>query len=148
MMKVLTLNNEQIVRLLSMEECISIMEEAFKTLTKGESIQPLRTLMWRPDKKGLLGMMPGFEGENKMMGIKVVTVFPENHSMGMSSHQGVVLLFNHENGQLLAVINAEEITAIRTAAVSAVVSFIGIVIPLVPIVVFVLLLAGQSFLLL
>jgi len=118
-MKVLTINNEEILNLLSMGECIDLMEDTFKTLAKGNSIQPLRTVVWHPEKKGLLGMMPGYEGEKQVMGIKVISVFPGNQSLGLSSHQGAVMLFDKENGQPQAIINAEEITAIRTAAVSA-----------------------------
>jgi ornithine cyclodeaminase len=47
-------------------------------------------------------------------------VFPGNPAKGKDSHQGAVLLFSAETGELLAMMNASAITAIRTAAVSGV----------------------------
>jgi ornithine cyclodeaminase len=52
--------------------------------------------------------------------MKAICVFPENPSIGKDAHQGMVILFSHETGEPLALMNASQITAIRTAAVSAV----------------------------
>jgi len=52
--------------------------------------------------------------------MKAICVFPENPSLGKDAHQGMVILFSHETGEPLALMNASQITAIRTAAVSAV----------------------------
>ncbi len=94
------------------------MEEAFTALVHGQIIQPLRSLMWLPGKKGLLGMMPAYSANKKVMGIKVISAFSGNRESGLPSHQGVVLLFESIHGQLLSMVDADEITAIRTAAVS------------------------------
>jgi ornithine cyclodeaminase len=59
-------------------------------------------------------------GEQGAFGLKAICVFPENPSQGKDAHQGAVTLFSRETGELLALMNASEITAIRTAAVSAV----------------------------
>ena len=70
---------------------------------------------------GLLGLMPAYRsGEHGAFGMKAICVFPENPSQGKDAHQGAVMLFSRETGELLALMNASEITAIRTAAVSAV----------------------------
>ncbi len=114
------LNKQEVSDILSMEICIGLMSDTFKTLAGGESIQPLRKAMWLPDKSGLLGMMPAYAGDTKVMGIKVVSVFQGNHSKGLSSHQGAVLLFETDTGQMYAVIDGDRVTAIRTAAASAV----------------------------
>ncbi len=63
-------------------------------------------------------MMPAYAAKRKRLGIKVLTVFPANRASGYSSHQGLVVLCESEHGQLLAMVDADEITAIRTAAVS------------------------------
>src|SRR6185312_5335804 len=49
-----------------------------------------------------------------------VCVFPGNPAKGKDAHQGAVLLFSAETGELLALMNASAITAVRTAAVSGV----------------------------
>jgi ornithine cyclodeaminase len=75
--------------------------------------------MWLPNKSGILGMMPGYAGGPDVIGIKVISVFPANKNEGYPSHQGVVILFDGAHGQPLLLLDAAEITAIRTAAASA-----------------------------
>jgi ornithine cyclodeaminase len=62
--------------------------------------------------------MPGYLGEPRSFGLKVVSVMPGNHGTGYDSHQGVVMLFGLEHGEPLAILDATAITAIRTAAAS------------------------------
>ena len=114
------LNQGDVQRLLPMPECIEVMENVLATTARGEAINPLRSLVRFPDGSGLLGMMPAYLGDPKCAGIKVVTVMPGNHGTELDSHQGAVLLFEVERGRPLALIDATAITAIRTAAVSAV----------------------------
>jgi ornithine cyclodeaminase len=73
-----------------------------------------------PDKQAALGTMPAYMPGLQAIGIKVISVFPGNHGTPYDSHQGAVLLFETQNGRLLAILDASEITAIRTAAVSGV----------------------------
>jgi alanine dehydrogenase len=117
-MKPLYISKEEVAQQLSMSTCIALMKEAFTALANGQASQPLRSLMWLPDKTGLLGMMPAYSADKKIMGIKVISAFPGNKKMGYSSHQGLVILFESTYGQPLAIVDADEITAIRTAAVS------------------------------
>jgi len=113
------IDKEKIASLLTMHECIEVMEKTFGSLAKGEAAQPLRSLMWLPGKKGLLGMMPGYDKEAGVMGIKLISVFHANAEQGYPSHQGVVVLFDANNGKPLMIFDASEITALRTAAASA-----------------------------
>ena len=119
-MKVLIINQAEVLQLLPMHECIDVMAAALKTLAHGQAILPLRPVLWLPDKVGALGLMPSYLGDVKAMGLKVVSVFPGNHGTEYDSHQGAVMLFETEHGRLLAIIDASEITAIRTAATTAV----------------------------
>lgn len=105
-------------RLLPMKECIGVMEDMFKTLANGDAVLPLRQTVWQPDRKGLLGSMPGYLGSPRAIGAKVISFFPGN-TPPFESHQGAVLLFDSESGQLLAVVDATTITNVRTAAASA-----------------------------
>ena len=120
-MKILVLDNRQIRELLPMTECIELMADALSALARGEVYQPLRTIIRPPEAHGLLGLMPAYRaGEQGAFGLKAICVFPENPAKGKDAHQGAVMLFSRETGELLALMNASEITAIRTAAVSAV----------------------------
>ena len=115
----LFINKEKVASLLPMNECISVMENMFRSIARGESFHPLRQLMWLPDKRGLLGMMPAYAANPAVMGIKVISVFHGNKQTGHPSHQGVVILFDARQGEPLMIFDATEITAIRTAAASA-----------------------------
>jgi ornithine cyclodeaminase len=116
----LFINKKKIASLLPMNECIEVMEKMFRSLANGDCLQPLRSMMWLPEKVGLLGMMPGCAKSLGVIGIKVISVFHANRDAGLPSHQGVVILFDANHGQPLMIFDANEITAIRTAAVSAV----------------------------
>jgi alanine dehydrogenase len=120
----LILGRDEVERLLPMGECIEVMAEALTLLARGEALQPLRQAHWLPDKSGLLGVMPGAlldgdGGDGGVLGIKVITVFHGNHLQGEESHLGSVLLFEAGMGKPLAILDAAPLTAIRTAAVSA-----------------------------
>lgn len=120
-MKILILDSAPIRELLRMEDCIELMASALAALARGEVFQPLRTITRPPDARGLLGLMPAYRtGEDGAFGLKAICVFPGNPAQGKDAHQGAVMLFSRETGELLALMNASEITAIRTAAVSAV----------------------------
>lgn len=102
-----------------MDQCITVMENMFRTLANGGAVLPLRQAVWLPDRKGALGVMPAYLDNPKVIGGKFITFFPENHAP-LESHQGTVLLFDTGNGRLLAMVDATTITSIRTAAASAV----------------------------
>jgi ornithine cyclodeaminase/alanine dehydrogenase-like protein (mu-crystallin family) len=117
-MDTLIIPQSLVPQLLPMGECIDTMAEALRTLARGEAVLPLRSMVWMPDRSGLLGLMPGYLGAPESLGLKVITYLPGNHGTDRDSHQGAVLLFDTKTGALLAVIDASSITAIRTAAVS------------------------------
>jgi ornithine cyclodeaminase/alanine dehydrogenase-like protein (mu-crystallin family) len=120
-MRVLVLNHAEVERLLPMPECITVMEDALSALARGEFHQPLRTIVKPSNAAGVLAMMPSFRaGDKPAFGLKAICVFPGSAKFGKDAHQGGVLLFSGETGELLALLNASAITAIRTAAVSAV----------------------------
>src|ERR1041385_5441817 len=119
-MQILVVNQSEVPQLLPMKECIEVMAEALKRLSAGDVILPLRPVMWLPEKVGALGMMPGALLSQTIMGLKVVSVFPGNHGTEYDSHMGAVMLFETKHGAPLALVDASEITAIRTAAVSGV----------------------------
>jgi ornithine cyclodeaminase/alanine dehydrogenase-like protein (mu-crystallin family) len=121
MSKMLILNEHDVEQLLTMRECIEVMEQALASLARGEVHNPLRSIVRAADATGFLGLMPAFRGGDvPRYGLKEVCIFPGNPARGLDTHLGAVLLHDGENGQLMAVINASAITAIRTAAVSAV----------------------------
>ncbi len=120
-MTTLILSHEEVLELLPIKECIGVMREALLALADGKAFQPLRTIIRPPDAQGVMGLMPSYvSGDRAAFGLKAICVLPGNPAKGLDSHQGGVLLFSAETGELLAMMNASAITAIRTAAVSGV----------------------------
>jgi ornithine cyclodeaminase/alanine dehydrogenase-like protein (mu-crystallin family) len=120
-MEVVVLSHAEVKELLPVDECIELMARALIDLENGDIWHPLRTVMRPPEEASLMGMMaahrsapaPGYA-------IKVICIFPGNRARGLDSHFGTVTLFDGETGAPLAIADAAAITAIRTAAVSAV----------------------------
>ncbi len=116
----IVITESEVHELLTMRECIDVMEDVIAALERGEVYQPLRQIARAPGAEGLLGMMPGYRGgQSPVYGLKEVCVFPGHPARGLDTHLGTVLLHSGDTGELLAIASASAITAIRTAAVSA-----------------------------
>lgn len=120
-MRLLILSEHDVHDLLTMEECIGVMEDALAALARGEVHNPLRQAIRAAGAPGLLGLMPAWRSSGTpYYALKEVCVFPENPKRGLDTHLGAVILHSGETGEPLAIVNAAAVTAIRTAAVSAV----------------------------
>jgi hypothetical protein len=58
MSKLLIINTDQVQKLLTIKECIEALRQGFQSIGNGTTILPLRNVMWLPEKKGALGLMP------------------------------------------------------------------------------------------
>jgi ornithine cyclodeaminase/alanine dehydrogenase-like protein (mu-crystallin family) len=109
-------------------ECLDLaalrerLEQAFVAFSAGTTSVPPRVAA--NAATGFLGAMPGFV-PGLAFGLKAVTVFPANHGGPMPSHQGVITLFDPENGSPLAVMDASLITEVRTALSAAIAVDLG-----------------------
>jgi len=113
------IDREEVSRRLTYDKCIPIIREAMIAFSKGETKQLLRSIIPLSDGR-FFGVMPGAMGSHAVFGAKLISVFQDNWSRGIQSHQGLVILFDPESGAPVCVVHAGEITAIRTAAASAV----------------------------
>jgi ornithine cyclodeaminase len=113
------IDREEVARRLTYEAAIPIVREAMIAFSTGRTRQLLRSIL--PLAEGrMFGVMPGALGEHAPFGAKIVSVYPENFAAGRQAHQGVIVLFEPESGAPVCVVHAGEVTAIRTAAASAV----------------------------
>jgi ornithine cyclodeaminase len=120
-MSIRILTQADVEALLPMEACITVMAEAITALAHDQVFQPLRLIVRPPAARGIMILMPAYLGLGEgraVYGLKAIGVFHGNPALGKDAHQGAVLLYSGETGELLAVMNASAITAIRTAAVS------------------------------
>ena len=108
------IDREEVARRLDHQTCIALMREAMIALSEGRTQQLLRGII---DLGGgdMFGAMPGaMDGAG--FGAKLISVFPGAER----SHQGVIVMFDRATGAPSGVIDAGEVTAIRTACASAV----------------------------
>jgi ornithine cyclodeaminase len=103
-----------------MDDCIDVMAETLSDLARGEGVQPLRSGFLLPNRRGVLAWMPGSLASGRPYGVKILSVFEGAAAQGLDSHQGGVMIFDPDTGQPLALLEAGAVTAVRTAAVSAV----------------------------
>jgi len=101
-----------------MTACIDLMHRTMIAVSERRVVLPLRSVMVMPGELGMLGNMPGYIAEPECFGVKLVSLIPRNKPPHYSSHLGLVLLFEAEHGRPVALLDAAEITAIRTAAAS------------------------------
>lgn len=115
------INHAQVEQALDMQHCIGLMKEALTALANGDAKQIVRPVLPLYENN-VLGMMPAYLASRKIAGVKILAVFPENYQKGIPSHQGQMLVFETETGSIKALVDAESLTGIRTAAASAAVT--------------------------
>ena len=113
------IDRDEVARRLTYEVCIPIVRDAMIAFSRGETKQLLRSIITLSEGR-FFGVMPGAMGAHAAFGAKLISVFHGNFARGIPSHQGLVVLFDPESGAPVCVLDAGEITAIRTAAASAV----------------------------
>jgi ornithine cyclodeaminase/alanine dehydrogenase-like protein (mu-crystallin family) len=114
----LLLNAEQVSALLDMDALIDALAPAMVELSSARVSMPLRTAAL-VQGRGLLGSMPAYLPSSHTLSCKLVTVFPGNAKLGLHTHQAVVMLFDADTGTPKAMLDGASITALRTAAGSA-----------------------------
>ncbi|HEY1991129.1 MAG TPA: ornithine cyclodeaminase family protein [Gammaproteobacteria bacterium] len=114
----LVLNAEQVSTLLDMDALIGALGPAMLELSAGRVSMPPRTVALA-EGKGLLGTMPAYLPASRTLCCKLVTVFPGNAQRELHTHQAAVMLFDADTGTPKAMLDGASITALRTAAGSA-----------------------------
>ncbi len=116
----LFLDAEAVARHLTMEMTLEAVEEAFRAVSSGGAIQPVRTHLHLPEERGQFLVMPGHLASPPALGAKLLTLVPGNEARGLPTHQSLIVLFHPETGMLRALVESDGVTAARTGAASAV----------------------------
>ncbi|MGA8576829.1 MAG: ornithine cyclodeaminase family protein [Candidatus Cybelea sp.] len=114
------LDEEAVRQRLDWDALIVAMEKALVGFSRGDSVQPARTILTLDERRRYVGLMPAVVGE--VMGLKYVTFYPVNAEAGLPTHNATILLYRTDNGLPLAAMDGRLITEMRTAAVSAAVT--------------------------
>ena len=111
----IALGREEVAALLEPAALIDAVATALADLSAGSASVPPRIAAFTP--LGLLGAMVGYVPSLDVLAAKLVAVFPQNAAM--PTHRALVAVFDPRTGAPQAILDGEEITAQRTAAVSA-----------------------------
>src|SRR5437016_11181278 len=113
------IDQAEVRRRLTYERCIPLVRDAMIALSNGTTRQLLRSIITLSPGR-LYGVMSGALGERAPFGSKLVSAFRSGAGEDRPSHQGLLVLFDPETGAPVCTVHAGEVTAIRTAAASAV----------------------------
>jgi ornithine cyclodeaminase len=115
----LIIGGDLVYKLMPPSDCIEVIDKAMRTVSRGGASLPLRIGAKATTTASIVASMPGFLEDPLSFGGKLIAV-TRGQPPGMPSHQGVVVLFDVKTGAVLAILDANAITALRTAAATAV----------------------------
>ncbi len=110
------LSRKEIASAITMEETIDLMRQAFISLSSGDAITPVRMNMPIDDVGQRALLMPSFSKDLQQIGLKVVTINPENPSHGRPFIHAFITVTDAQTGAPIALMDGEYITSLRTGA--------------------------------
>ncbi|MEE4197301.1 MAG: hypothetical protein V2I54_06625 [Bacteroidales bacterium] len=102
----------------SMSKAIDAMGRAFSSLSAGESYVPLRFVSKLPTQELVMLFKPAFVEKDQRVTIKFLTQRESGFMPGIPTIQGIVLVIDSNTGEILALMDGEYFTALRTGAAS------------------------------
>ena len=111
---------EQCEALMSRADAFAAVEDVFAAMVRGDAwnFPVVREALGHAD--ALYGFKSGFDRAGKVLGVKSGGYWPGNAAKGLTNHQSTVMLFDPDTGKLAALVGGNYLTALRTAAASAV----------------------------
>ncbi|MEH6519235.1 MAG: iminosuccinate reductase BhcD [Halioglobus sp.] len=106
--------------LIGRSEAFTAVEAVFAAMASGDAYNfpVIREAIGYAD--ALYGFKSGFDRAGLALGLKSGGYWPNNVEKGLTNHQSTVFLFDPDSGQLKALVGGNYLTAVRTAAASAV----------------------------
>ncbi|HDX9670754.1 TPA: ornithine cyclodeaminase family protein [Bacillus cereus] len=117
-MLVISANEQR--NLVNMDEVIAYAALALKEFSAERTITPIRGSLPFANEQNTALIMPSVAEGLEAIGLKVVTVVPENKKIGKKTINGIVMLSDFQTGEPLALLEGSYLTMIRTGALSGV----------------------------
>lgn len=116
----LVVSEETCRKVVTRESAFTAIEGVFAAMAAGEAYNfpVIREAIGHAD--ALYGFKSGFDRKNGVLGLKSGGYWPGNEKRGLTNHQSTVFLFDPDTGRPHAMVGGNYLTAIRTAAASAV----------------------------
>jgi alanine dehydrogenase len=113
----IVLSRDDVRSVLDLDRLVDALADAMADLSAGRTSMPPRGSVMVPERRGMLFAMPAFLPSSEVLATKLVSMFPLNTDR--PTHQAVICCFDPADGRPLALMDGTYITAIRTAAGSA-----------------------------
>lgn len=117
-MKILVLNETDMRRVFSMKMAVQADKDALELYSSGLANIPLRANLDIPEFEGQSLYMYGYAAPAKALGVKIVSVYPNNIEKGLTSVPATMVLVNAETGEVCCMMDGTFLTRIRTGAVA------------------------------
>lgn len=117
-MKIIVLKEEDIKQIFTMKDAIKASKDALELYSRGNSNIPLRTNIDIEKENGQSLYMPGYVSGIDALGVKLVSVYKDNFEKGLDSISSMMLLKNHETGEVCSIMDGTYLTKLRTGAVA------------------------------
>jgi len=101
-----------------MREAIDLVKTAFRDLTRGRAVVPLRLALDVQPGSATTLLMPAYLPDLPALGFKAISIFQENGKRGLPIGNAMVCMIDAETGVPTALLNGAYLTALRTGAVS------------------------------
>lgn len=106
--------------LVSRDDAFQAVEAVFGAMARGDAYNFPVVREDIGHAGALYGFKSGFDKAGLVLGVKSGGFWPGNMEKGLTNHQSTVFLFDPDTGQPLAMIGGNYLTAVRTAASSAI----------------------------
>ena len=120
MTDILVLTDQEVASLVSFEENLRMIEEAFGDYSQGQSYAFPVVREEIKKHNGIFGIKSGYLETQDVLGFKAGGFWAGNKSQGLPNHQSAIMLFHPATGQPCAIVAANFVTQIRTAAIGAI----------------------------
>jgi ornithine cyclodeaminase len=115
---VLLLKKEDMQKVYTMAEAIEAVKHAFRLFSEGKSVVPLRTGIDVDKYEGRALFMSAYVEETESLGLKIVSVFPNNVKVGKPAVPATMVYMDCKTGEVSAVMDGTYLTQVRTGAAS------------------------------
>jgi ornithine cyclodeaminase/alanine dehydrogenase len=116
----LIISDGDVAKILSMEETITVVENAFKEYAKGDVVLPPRSTIMIPKHNGSISLMPSYITNLGAQATKIISIYPSNSQKGLPTTIAWLVVNDPETGIIEAFMEASYITAMRTGAITGV----------------------------
>jgi len=116
----LFVSDGDIAKLLTMEETIDAVEQAFKEYAKGDVVMPPRSTIMVPKYNGSISFMPSYLTGLDAQATKIISIYPDNRAKGLPTTAAWLVVNDPKTGMVKAFMDATYLTAMRTGAITGV----------------------------